>query len=117
MIAKTLAKAFWPGACTLVLDRTEDCPLSLLVSAGLDTIALRVPAHETAHELLEQSGLPIAAPSANRSGKVSPTQAEHVEEEFADYPEELTKIVQPVIENDYDLVIGARRKKLREKHK
>jgi L-threonylcarbamoyladenylate synthase len=63
---------------TLALPRRKECPLSLLVSAGLETVALRVPAQATARALLEASGLPIAAPSANRSGRVSPTKAEHV---------------------------------------
>jgi L-threonylcarbamoyladenylate synthase len=84
-LAHTLAKAFWPGPCTLVLERRADCPLSLLVSAGLDTVALRVPAHPVAHQLLKTSGLPLAAPSANRSGRISPTIAAHVQREFADH--------------------------------
>jgi len=76
--AKKLAAAFWPGALTLVLKRREACPVSLLASAGLDTLAVRVPRHPVAHDLLEQSKIPIAAPSANRSGRISPTIAEHV---------------------------------------
>jgi L-threonylcarbamoyladenylate synthase len=76
--AALLAKRFWPGPMTLVLPRKADCKLSLLLSAGLDTVALRVPADELAQELLELTGLPIAAPSANRSGSVSPTDAQHV---------------------------------------
>lgn len=83
-LAQTLAKAFWPGPCTLVMARKADCPLSLLVSAGLDSVALRVPAHPVAHELLKTCGLPLAAPSANRSGRISPTEAAHVAEEFTD---------------------------------
>lgn len=83
-LARSLMAAFWPGPLTLVLTRTADCPLSLLVSAGLDTVALRVPSHPVAHELLKTSSLPIAAPSANRSGKISPTTAAHVQSEFAD---------------------------------
>lgn len=81
-LARKLAEAFWPGPCTLVLERHADCPLSLLVSAGLDSVALRVPAHPVAHRLLRTSGLPLAAPSANRSGRISPTEAAHVAAEF-----------------------------------
>ncbi len=76
--ARELAKAFWPGGLTLVLPRKKSARLSLLVSAGLDTIALRVPANKTAQALLAAARCPIAAPSANRSGEVSPTRAEHV---------------------------------------
>lgn len=83
-LARVLAKAFWPGPCTLVLPRRADCPLSLLVSAGLDSVAIRVPAHPAAHELLKTCELPLAAPSANRSGRISPTTAAHVTSEFAD---------------------------------
>ena len=74
--AERLAEGFWPGALSLVLPRREDCGLSDLVSAGLPTIALRVPAHETARSLIQEAGVPIAAPSANRSGRLSPTSAE-----------------------------------------
>jgi len=80
--ALALAKKYWPGPLTLVLPRTPDCKLSLLVSAGLDSVAIRVPAHPLAQMLLEKTGLPIAAPSANRSGKISPTEASHVHEEL-----------------------------------
>jgi L-threonylcarbamoyladenylate synthase len=76
--AETLARKFWPGALTLVLPRKSHCGLSLLVSAGLDSAAIRVPAHPAAQGLLSMSGLPLAAPSANPSGKMSPTRAEHV---------------------------------------
>lgn len=76
--ATVLAAAFWPGALTLVVPRAENCPISLLASAGLDSIALRVPAHPVAHELLTKVARPIAAPSANRSGRISPTAPEHV---------------------------------------
>lgn len=78
--AKALARHFWPGGLTLVLPRRAETTLSLLVSAGLDTVAIRVPAHETAQALLKAAKRPIAAPSANASGKVSPTRAEHVME-------------------------------------
>jgi L-threonylcarbamoyladenylate synthase len=82
--ARALAEAFWPGALTLVLPRKDNSPLSLLVSAGLDTVALRVPAHPVARELIAAAGRPIAAPSANVSGHVSPTTAAHVAEELGD---------------------------------
>jgi len=78
-VACKLAAAFWPGALTLVLPRRTNCSLSALVSAGLETVALRVPAHPVARQLLEQSGVPIAAPSANASGRISATTAQHVE--------------------------------------
>lgn len=76
--ARLLAGRFWPGALTLVLPRKPDCPVSLLAGAGLDTLAVRVPAHPTARTVLEAAATPIAAPSANRSGEVSPTTAQHV---------------------------------------
>ncbi len=76
--ADLLADTFWPGALTLVLPRTKDCTVSLLVSAGLDTVAVRVPSHKTAYDLLRATGRPIAAPSANISGRISPTTAAHV---------------------------------------
>lgn len=82
--AESLAKRFWPGALTLVLPRRKDCRLSLLVSAGLDTAAVRVPAHEDGRRLLKAAGVPIAAPSANRSGRLSPTTARHVADELGD---------------------------------
>jgi L-threonylcarbamoyladenylate synthase len=77
--AERLAASFWPGPLTLVLPRAPDSPLSLLVSAGLDTVALRVPAHPLAQALLEATALPVAAPSANPAGAISPTTADHVE--------------------------------------
>jgi L-threonylcarbamoyladenylate synthase len=83
-LAETLAQHFWPGPLTLVLKRRSDCPLSLLVSAGMDTVALRIPSHPIAQALLKKSGLPIAAPSANRSGRISPTEAAHVKDEMGD---------------------------------
>lgn len=82
--ARALADSFWPGALTLVLPRKNDSPLSLLVSAGLDTVAIRVPSHPAAQQLLAATGKPIAAPSANVSGNVSPTTAAHVAEELGD---------------------------------
>lgn len=76
--AEILAQKFWPGPLTLVVKRRKDCPVSLLASAGLDSIALRVPQHAVALALLSEVGRPVAAPSANRSGRVSPTTARHV---------------------------------------
>jgi L-threonylcarbamoyladenylate synthase len=81
-VARELALHFWPGPLTLVVRRQPECPASLLVSAGLDTIALRVPSHPVARELLSEAGLPIAAPSANISGRLSATAASHVREEL-----------------------------------
>lgn len=80
--AHSLAAAFWPGPLTLVLPRVAGSRVSLLASAGLDTIAVRVPAHNVALALLRECARPIAAPSANRSGKVSPTTARHVMSEL-----------------------------------
>ncbi len=76
--ARTLAAAFWPGPLTLVLPRRITCPVALLAGAGLDTLAVRVPHHRDALALLRAVGRPVAAPSANRSGQVSPTTADHV---------------------------------------
>jgi L-threonylcarbamoyladenylate synthase len=77
-LAQRLAAAFWPGPLTLVLPRRPDCPVALLAGAGLDTLGVRVPAPETARALIAAAARPIAAPSANRSGQVSPTEASHV---------------------------------------
>jgi L-threonylcarbamoyladenylate synthase len=77
-LARRLADAFWPGPLTLVLPRGPACKADLLAGAGLDTLAVRVPAQETALALLRGVGRPLAAPSANRSGQVSPTTAHHV---------------------------------------
>lgn len=82
--ALELAHQFWPGPLTLVLPRPADSPLSLLVSAGLDSVAIRVPGHPVAQALLRAAGRPIAAPSANRSGAVSPTTPYHVLESLGD---------------------------------
>lgn len=76
--ADALASAFWPGPLTLILPRFETCPVSDLATAGLDSLALRVPDHPVAHDLLAAFGGPVVAPSANRSGHVSPTEAAHV---------------------------------------
>lgn len=73
-----LAKAFWPGPLTLVLPKPAGCPVSDLATAGLETIAVRVPAHPVAQEILRAFGKPVVAPSANISGHVSPTTAVHV---------------------------------------
>lgn len=78
--ARGLMATFWPGPLTLVLPRKQRSPVSLLCSAGLDTIAIRMPDHAVARELIRAAGRPLAAPSANRSGAVSPTTAAHVAE-------------------------------------
>jgi L-threonylcarbamoyladenylate synthase len=80
--AETLASHFWPGPLSLVLPRTPSCPVSLLASAGLDTLAIRIPGHPLPRALIRAVGRPIAAPSANRSGRVSPTTAAHVLDEL-----------------------------------
>ena len=77
-LAHQLANAFWPGPLTLVVPLKPDAGLSDLVTAGLDTVGLRVPAHPMARELIATLGRPVAAPSANPSGKLSPTTADHV---------------------------------------
>jgi L-threonylcarbamoyladenylate synthase len=76
--AGRLAQAFWPGPLTLVLPVASACRVSLLARAGLDSLAIRAPAHPVARGLIEAAGVPLAAPSANRSGRVSPTIAAHV---------------------------------------
>jgi L-threonylcarbamoyladenylate synthase len=82
--AEALAEAFWPGPLTLVLPQRPGARhrVSELVTAGLDTLAVRVPAHPVARQLIAAAGVPIAAPSANLSGRVSPTRARHVEEDL-----------------------------------
>jgi L-threonylcarbamoyladenylate synthase len=82
--ARLAARRFWPGPLTLVLPRRPDSGLSLLCGAGLDTVALRVPIHGVGRDLLVSTGRPIAAPSANRSGRVSPTTAADVAAELGD---------------------------------
>ncbi len=77
-LARRLADSFWPGALTLVLRRKPRARLSALVSAGLETVAVRLPAHGGARDLLRLADRPIAAPSANASGRLSPTEAQHV---------------------------------------
>ena len=76
--AQRLAVAFWPGPLTLVLPKAADCPVAALATAGLDSVAVRLPQHPVAQELLRAFGGPVVAPSANRSGHVSPTTAAHV---------------------------------------
>jgi len=76
--AEALAERFWPGPLTLVLPLREDAPIASLVTAGLPTIALRAPAHPAMRDLLDAVGRPLAAPSANASGRLSPTRASHV---------------------------------------
>src|SRR6202043_3966469 len=81
--AIALAEAFWPGPLTLVLPKTKDCTVADLATAGLDTIAIRVPAHPLARQILRAFGGPVVAPSANLSGHVSPTSAAHVQSDLA----------------------------------
>ena len=82
--APILASHFWPGPMTLVLDRPTDCHISTLASAGQNSVAVRVPAHRIALKLLSACGFPVVAPSANPSGKISPSCAEHVARAMAD---------------------------------
>ncbi|MGI9503013.1 MAG: L-threonylcarbamoyladenylate synthase [Geminicoccaceae bacterium] len=83
-LAERLAEQFWPGPLALILKKRADSTISKLVSAGGDTIALRAPAHPLARALLRATDLPVAAPSANRSGRISPTTADHVRQSLAD---------------------------------
>ena len=77
---EVLADAFWPGPLTLILQKQPTIPE--VVTAGLPTVAVRVPAHPVAHALLERAGIPVAAPSANRFSRPSPTTADHVREDL-----------------------------------
>ncbi|MGB5483834.1 L-threonylcarbamoyladenylate synthase [Parasphingorhabdus sp.] len=77
-LAIRFAGTLWPGPLTIVVPKSENCPVAAAVTAGLPTIALRCPAHPVMRELLKESGLFLAAPSANRSGGISPTTADHV---------------------------------------
>jgi L-threonylcarbamoyladenylate synthase len=77
-LAQTLAAAFWPGPLTMVLSRRVTSGVDLLAGAGLDTLAIRVPGSPPARDLLGEAGIPVAAPSANRSGSISPTTASDV---------------------------------------
>lgn len=81
--AERLAEAFWPGPLSLVLPLRADAPVASLATAGLDTVALRCPDHPVALDLLREAACPLAAPSANPSGRVSPTRASHVAEALA----------------------------------
>jgi L-threonylcarbamoyladenylate synthase len=81
--ALALAEAFWPGPLTLVLPKADGCAVADLATAGLDTVAIRIPAHPVAREILRRFGRPVAAPSANLSGHVSPTTAAHVESDLS----------------------------------
>ncbi len=83
-LALLLAEKFWPGPLTIVLKRRPNCNLSELVTAGLETVAVRMPAHPIATALIATTGRPLAAPSANRSGHVSPTRASHVADDLRD---------------------------------
>ncbi|HEY8191141.1 MAG TPA: L-threonylcarbamoyladenylate synthase [Alphaproteobacteria bacterium] len=82
--ARRIAARFWPGPLTMILPRGPDCPVSDLCSAGLPTLAVRVPAHPVAEKLLRACGVPLAAPSANRSGTISPTSPTHVLQSLGD---------------------------------
>jgi L-threonylcarbamoyladenylate synthase len=81
--ALKLAEAFWPGPLTLVLPKLRGCSVGQLATAGLDTIAVRSPSHPVARDILTAFGKPVVAPSANRSGRVSPTLAQHVQADLA----------------------------------
>jgi L-threonylcarbamoyladenylate synthase len=81
--AMALAEAFWPGPLTLVLPKTKGCAVADLATAGLDSVAIRVPAHPLARAILRTFGGPVVAPSANLSGHVSPTTAAHVQSDLA----------------------------------
>jgi L-threonylcarbamoyladenylate synthase len=81
--ATALAEAFWPGPLTLVLPKTQGCAVADLATAGLDTVAIRIPAHPVARDILRVFGGPVVAPSANISGHVSPTTAAHVQSDLA----------------------------------
>ena len=80
--AMRLAEAFWPGPLTLVLPKTDSCAVADLATAGLDTVAIRIPAHPVARDILRVFGRPVVAPSANLSGHVSPTTAAHVQSDL-----------------------------------
>lgn len=81
-LARELASAYWPGPLTLVLDARSDVPA--VTTGGLSTVAVRIPAHPLALQLLQAAAVPVAAPSANRSGRPSPTTAQHVRDDFGD---------------------------------
>lgn len=108
-LAEKLAQLFWPGPMTLIMAKPEGSPISDLATAGLDSIALRIPALIEARTFLAACATPIAAPSANRSGRVSPTLATHVAEELGE-AEELAMILDfgPATEGLESTVIDAR---------
>ncbi len=83
--AQSLMEMFWPGPLTLVLNRKKNCPISLLASGGLDTLAIRCPSHPVAGRLIQEYGKPLAAPSANRSTTISPTSADDVAMSLGDF--------------------------------
>ena len=83
-MAEKLADGFWPGPLTLVVPRHDNCPVDMLASAGLPSLALRMPAHPTARDLIGAAGVPLVAPSANPSGRLSPSCAEHVARHLPD---------------------------------
>ncbi len=83
-IALRLTERFWPGPLTIVLERRPNAGIAPAATAGLSTVAMRAPAHPVARELLRQAGCPVAAPSANKSGRISPTRAEHVRAQLGD---------------------------------
>ncbi len=83
-LATRLIQAFWPGPLTLVLERRPDAPITDAVSAGLTSLAVRAPAHPLMRAVIKAVGRPLAAPSANRSGRVSPTTAQHVKDDLGD---------------------------------
>ena len=76
--AEKLSETFWPGPLTMVLNKSADCPIADLTTAGLDSVAVRIPGRARARQFLAACGVPVAAPSANASGAVSPTLAQHV---------------------------------------
>ena len=83
-MAKDITAAFWPGPLTVILPRAKACPVSDLATAGLPSIALRCPAHPVARDVIKQAGVPVAAPSANASGTLSPTAPHHVAQSLGD---------------------------------
>ena len=82
--AMQVAEAFWPGPLTMILPKAEGCAVSDLASAGLPTLAVRIPKHDVAQQLIREAGVPLAAPSANKSGRLSATSPQHVAQAFGD---------------------------------
>lgn len=82
--ARAVAKMFWPGPLTIIVNKTDDCPVHDLVTAGLETVAIRVPAHPVMRDVLRAADIPVAAPSANASGEPSATTPEHVLQSLGD---------------------------------